>query len=93
MRKKRINIMRILTIFNFATGDASCTYWQEYAVVYGTLRDMRELEDSVSSFLDTPESEDLEYRDIVIKVLSASSLGWELPSYIPECDTMYSLWL
>lgn len=33
--------MKILFVFNFETGDASCSWWQEIAVVYGSNEDIK----------------------------------------------------
>lgn len=37
--------MKILFVFNFETGDASCSWWQEIAVVYGSNEDIKTIED------------------------------------------------
>lgn len=33
--------MKILFVFNFETGDYSCPWWQEIAVVYGSNEDIK----------------------------------------------------
>ena len=33
--------MKILFVFNFETGDYSCPWWQEIAVVYGSNEDAK----------------------------------------------------
>ena len=44
--------MKILFVFNFETGDYSCPWWQEIAVVYGSNEDAKTIEDSFYSYFE-----------------------------------------
>ena len=41
--------MKILFVFNFETGDYSCPWWQEIAVVYGSNEDAKTLSNCIYS--------------------------------------------
>lgn len=45
--------MKILFVFNFETGDASCSWWQEIAVVYGSNEDIKTIEDGFCSYFES----------------------------------------
>lgn len=85
--------MKILLVFNFETGDASCPWWQEIAVVYGSKENALQIEDSLCSYCDSTECEDKDYGEMVVDVLNASGLKWEKANKIPECDCMKTLWI
>lgn len=76
---------RILVIFDFDTGDADCKYYTIPAVVYGGKDDIASLEDGITSYFDSPASEDASFEDAVHDVLTASGLRWEYVGYMVPC--------
>lgn len=73
--------MKVLLIFRFETGDASCKYWDESAIVEGIGRgELKEfcdyLEDSIISYCDAGLDDDTEYSDIVADNLGATGYKW-----------------
>lgn len=85
--------MKILLVFNFETGDLSCPWWQEIAVVYGSNKDVKTIEDSFCNYCDSASCEDKNYDEMVVDVLNASGLKWEKVNKIPKCDCMKTLWI
>lgn len=85
--------MKILFVFNFETGDHSCPWWQEIAVVYGSNEDVKTIEDSFYSYFESSACEDKNYDEIVKDVLDSLRLKWERVTKIPECDYMKTLWI
>lgn len=85
--------MKILFVFNFETGDASCSWWQEIAVVYGSNEDIKTIEDGFCSYFESSACEDKNYDEIVKDVLNSLGLKWERITKIPECDCLKTLWV
>ncbi len=86
-------MMKILVQFLFETGDTSCRFWQELAVIHGTDKSIKEIEDSLSSYFESDASEDTSYEESVADVLNASGLSWEpAEGGIPACDCMRTIW-
>ena len=73
--------MKILFVFNFETGDASCSWWQEIAVVYGSNEDIKTIEDGFCSYFESTACEDKNYDEIVEDVLNS------LPKDIKTIDS------
>lgn len=83
----------ILLMFDFKTGDATCPYWTEFAVVYAERENLKEIEDGLASYMDSPEAENAQYDDIVKAVLHESGFQWEYIENrignIPGCDMFH----
>lgn len=85
--------MKILFVFNFETGDYSCPWWQEIAVVYGSNEDAKTIEDGFCSYFESSACEDKNYDEIVKDILDSLRLKWERITKIPECDCLKTLWV
>lgn len=82
-----------LLILNFETGDRDCPYWTIMAVVEGAF-DGEALDDAFSSYFETADCEDLEYKDQAEDVLNSMGWNWHfVDTKIPSCDTSYTMWL
>lgn len=82
-----------LVIFCFETGDASCPYWQELALVDHNSFDYATLEDSISSYMDSDASEDKEYEYMAEDLMNAS--GWTWCEFSPEqkINEVHTYWI
>lgn len=78
--------MNGLLIVQFETGDSSVRYYEVPVVVQNcTWGQVKEIEDSFSSFIETMD-EDLDYEDIVDAVMSHSGFDYTfIQSDIPSC--------
>ena len=88
----------IIIVFNFETGDASCPFWTETAMIHGRPEDVNELIDSITSCCDSVDYEDSSYQELLTDVLNASGLPWQPLSWdhvgrIPECDKIITLFI
>ena len=82
-----------LVVFCFETGDASCPYWQELMLVDHSAFDYAELEDSISSYMDSDISEDKEYAQMAEEILAAS--GWNWCDFGPasKVNEVHTFWI
>lgn len=88
--------MNFILQFNFETGDASCNFYQVYAIVKSdTFIDHASLEDSIMSYFEgNVVIDDLEYEDMVEDIMRESGLVWEfMKTPIPESERIYSFWI
>lgn len=87
------NLNKILVMFDFETGDASCKYWTELAVVYTERKNLDKIKDNLISYMTSPAAEDLQYDDIVKDVLRESGFWWKYIENgignIPACDMFH----
>lgn len=76
-----------LLIFQFETGDSSVKYYEVLIIVRScTWGRVKEIEDSISSFMETMD-EDLDYEDIVDTVMYHSGFGYSfVQGNIPSCQ-------
>lgn len=82
----------LLLIFDFLTGDSSVQYYDIATVIQFQNKSLfdvcSEIEDSMTSYLNSDYDEDLMYEDIVADVLNASDYVWSFPrNGIPAVDT------
>lgn len=86
--------MPILLQIIFKTEDSNAPYYQVFATVYGTTDDMRQIEDSFASYIDSVKNvEDLDYDEYVEDILNASHLKWEKSSEQPSTKSIYTIWI
>jgi len=88
-------MIKTLLQFMFETGDSTCRYYSVLVVVKSeTWLDTGTLEDGLESFMDSLASDDLEHEDQVEFFMNESGLSWSfVGSTIPECSTIYTLWI
>lgn len=75
---------KLLLILNFETGDSSARYYDIATIVEteskGSIYSIcADITDSLSSYLDSVDTEDLSYEDIVSDVLNNSDYEWSFP--------------
>lgn len=78
----------------FETGDSDYPVAINTVIIHGDFEsnNMGELEDSFSSYLETTDTSDKDYEDIIQDVLDASGFAWEYANDpIPECKHLFSL--
>jgi hypothetical protein len=85
----------IILQFAFETGDTSKKYWQEWvAVTKADDFDYAELEDSISSYMESYCGEDTDYTGIVETVMNESGLPWRFINGIfPESKAVDTYWI
>lgn len=86
--------MNSLINLMFETGDSKYPVALSTIIIYGDFgeKDMGELEDSFSSYLETTNTSDIDYEDIIQEVLDASGFEWEdANDPIPECKHLFGL--
>lgn len=84
----------ILLMLNFETGDTALPYWQVLVTVDDARFYGEELEDSFASYLESVDTDDMEFEDIVKEVMTASEWSWAfVDTKIPPCDSVYNIWL
>lgn len=70
-----------LIIFEFETGDSTCPFWTEIAVVNIGNKDYynahKEIEDCISSYFDSSASEDKPYDEAVADILNSFKFKWQ----------------
>jgi len=92
-------IKRTILQFNFETGDASCKYYQVYAIVESQNTPLAQealdtLEDSIMSYFENARTDDVEYEDTVEDIMRESSLSWTFAgAIIPKSHRIYSFWI
>ena len=81
--------------FLFSTGDFECPYYQKFVLVEKEKAICRKtLEDSIVSYMESTETEDMEYDDIVKDIMGESDYLWtELPEVIPRHSVLYTFWI
>ena len=84
--------MNTLLIIQFETGDASVRYYEVLVVAKDcSQQKCNEIEDSFSSFVES-ENDDLEYEDVVEKVMNESGLKYEFSQGdIPACKLVRTI--
>ena len=84
--------MNTLLIIQFETGDSSVRYYEVPIVVKEcSWAKCNEIEDSFASFVES-EDDDLEYEDVVEKVMEASGLKYEFSQGdIPACKLVRTI--
>lgn len=85
--------MQDLVIFCFETGDASVPYWQEIVLVDHDKMDYETLEDAISSYMDSVESDDKEYEDMAIDIMNASGWKWSWFTAGASVQEVYTYWI
>lgn len=82
-----------LIIFLFETGDSSCPYWQELALVDHEQMSYVTLEDSIASYMESEESEDKDHEDMVADILNES--GWPWMAFTPGSNVhnVHTFWV
>lgn len=86
--------MNSLINLMFETGDSKYPVALSTVIVHGDFGtdNMGELEDSFSSYLETTDTSDKDYEDIIQDVLDAYGFTWEYANDpIPECKHLFSL--
>lgn len=70
-----------LIIFEFETGDSTCPYWAEPAVVNiketSCLNAYSQIDDCISSYVDTPAADDKSYGEIAADILDSFDFEWK----------------
>lgn len=78
------NSTQLLLIINFETGDDTAKYYDVAAIIetaeHGSIYNICvDIADSLSSYFDNANFEDLSYEDIVAEVLDSSDYKWDFP--------------
>ena len=81
--------------FAYKTGDGSkdCSYWQDFVIINSVNVDISAIEDSISSYFESEETEGMQYDDITKIVMNASGYEWhflnEKPVSIAAIKTIW----